>query len=171
MCISGSPAIVEAARLAGVHEMILRMPGGYETEIGLGGAALSGGERQRIALARAVYGTPRFVVLDEPNASLDAEGERALLVAMDALKKAGVTMVVIAHRPSILRHVDKILVLRNGGVSLFGPRDEVIPKVSGPEPTERMTGTGQPGRVRGRRRHAGRPSSRSHRTGARARTG
>ena len=128
--------VIEAAQLAGVHEMVLRFPAGYETPIGPGGAALSGGERQRVGLARAVYGIPRFVVLDEPNASLDAEGEKVLLSSMETLRQLNVTLVVIAHRPSILRHVDKILVLREGTVSLFGPRDEIIPKVSGPEPTK-----------------------------------
>lgn len=134
-------SVIEAARLAGVHEMVLRLPKGYETEIGEGGTALSGGERQRIALARAVYGTPRFVVLDEPNASLDQTGEESLLKAIDTLKKRGVTVVVIANRPSILRHVGKILILRNGTVQTFGARDEVIAQLTGPAAGAKITGT------------------------------
>jgi PrtD family type I secretion system ABC transporter len=134
-------AVVGAARLAGVHDMILRMPKGYETEIGDGGAALSGGQRQRLALARAVYGRPRFVVLDEPNASLDTAGEQALVEALEALKRDGVTVVVISHRPSILRQVDMVLVLRSGAMESFGPRDEVMPLMT--RPARRLQASGQ----------------------------
>jgi PrtD family type I secretion system ABC transporter len=124
-------SVIAAAMLAGVHDMILRMPEGYETQIGEGGAALSGGQRQRIALARAVFGSPRFVVLDEPNASLDAAGEQALLDAIQTLKAREVTLVVIAHRPSVLHHVDKILILKGGRVANFGAAAEVMPQLTG----------------------------------------
>ncbi len=128
----GDPAdVIAAAKMAGIHEMVLRLEKGYETEIGEGGAALSGGQRQRIALARAVYGNPSFLVLDEPNANLDSVGESALMNAMENLRAQGMTIFVIAHRPNILQHVDKILVLKDGMVQEFGYRDDVMMKLQG----------------------------------------
>ena len=121
--------VIAAARLAGVHEMILQMPKGYETKIGDGGSILSGGQQQRIALARALFGKPRLLVLDEPNSNLDTEGEEALGRALVDLKAGGTTTLVIAHRPTILANVDKILVLKNGRVDLFGPSAEVMAKI------------------------------------------
>lgn len=122
-------AVVEAAKKAGVHEMILHLPDGYDTLIGAGGATLSGGQRQRIGLARAIYKKPVFVVLDEPNSNLDEVGEKALLEAVAALKKEGTTVMLITHRSSILAIADKIALLAAGELKLFGTRDEVLSKL------------------------------------------
>jgi PrtD family type I secretion system ABC transporter len=124
-----SGCVVEAAELAHAHEMILRLPDGYDTQIGEGGADLSGGQRQRIALARALYGNPRLVVLDEPNANLDAEGETALNAALQALKARGVTVVMVGHRASLVAQLDKLAVLREGRLDAFGPAAAVLPRL------------------------------------------
>jgi ATP-binding cassette subfamily C protein EexD len=129
--------VVQAAQLAGVHDMILRLPGGYNTLLGNGGVALSGGQRQRIGLARAMYGNPRFVVLDEPNSNLDDAGERALVQAVLNFKQMGTTVVLITHRPGILGVTDKILLLVEGQVKAFGPRDDVLRALQQPQqPTQ-----------------------------------
>ena len=130
MADADADKVIRATKLAGCHNMILSLPMGYETPIGPGGAMLSGGERQRIGLARALYGRPKLVVLDEPNSNLDNEGERALLVAIKALKKMKVTVVVVAHGPRLLRNADKVLMLRNGMVEAFGPKDKVLAEMN-----------------------------------------
>jgi PrtD family type I secretion system ABC transporter len=126
---SSEQAILAAAMRANVHELILRLPNGYETKVGEGGAILSGGQRQRIALARALYGDPRVIVLDEPNANLDHEGEQALSRAIMELRREKRTIVVMAHRASVIGAVDQLLVMRDGRQIGFGPRDEVLPKI------------------------------------------
>jgi ATP-binding cassette, subfamily C, bacterial PrsD len=124
--------LIAAATAAGVHEVILRLPQGYKTQVGEGGAMLSGGQRQRIALARALYGDPFLVVLDEPNSSLDALGEQALTSAIAAIRARGGIAVVIAHRPSAVSAVDHILVLNEGRLQAFGPRDRVLQQLGQP---------------------------------------
>jgi ABC-type protease/lipase transport system fused ATPase/permease subunit len=124
----GDPeAVVRAAKRAGAHEMILGLPKGYDTDIGQRGLRLSGGQAQRVGIARALYGEPRLVVLDEPNSNLDSIGEEALLTTLNVLKQDKVTVVIVAHRPSILSGVDKILALRgDGSPEAYGPRAEVM---------------------------------------------
>jgi ATP-binding cassette, subfamily C, bacterial len=126
--------IVAAAQMTGAHELILRFAKGYETEIGVGGANLSGGQRQRIGLARAFFGKPKFVVLDEPNANLDELGEQALIGAVNKARENKITTIIISHRPSILSVVDKILIIQDGAVAAYGTRDEILAKITRPAP-------------------------------------
>jgi ABC-type protease/lipase transport system fused ATPase/permease subunit len=130
-----SEAVIAAAQLAGIHEMILRLPNGYRTEVGPHGVRISRGQRQRIALARALFGDPPLVVLDEPNTGLDGEGEVALFNVLQQLKERGRTVVVVSHRTNLLRTADHIVFLREGSLLMFGARDEVLGALAGrPKP-------------------------------------
>ena len=124
--------VIAAAKLAGVHDMILRLSNGYETQVGEAGTVLSGGCRQRIGLARAVYGSPSLVVLDEPSSNLDPDGDKALTDCINFLKRKGTTVIMVSHRPSTLSVVDKILVLREGAVDMFAGRAEVMAQLTRP---------------------------------------
>ncbi|SDM57438.1 type I secretion system permease/ATPase [Ensifer sp. YR511] len=126
--------VLEAARLADVHDMIGRLPLGYDTPVGDGHLTLSGGQRQRIALARCLYDHPRLIVLDEPNANLDAIGERALIRAIERARNDGAIVIMIAHRPTIMQAADKLLVLENGRITQFGPRTDVVASMTPGEP-------------------------------------
>ena len=118
--------VVAAAKLSGVHEMVLKLPQGYDTVIGGAGGVLSGGQRQRIGLARAVYGSPKLMVLDEPNSNLDDQGEKELVEAINRIKQTGCTVIVITHRTMVLQCVDKVLVMKAGQAAAFGPRDKIL---------------------------------------------
>jgi ATP-binding cassette, subfamily C, bacterial PrsD len=124
-----SDAILKAARIAGVHDIILRLPEGYATRIGEGGMSLSAGQRQRIGLARAVFGDPFLLVLDEPNANLDADGENALTRAIKILRQSKCIVIVISHRPSALSALDMTMVLYEGKAIAFGSSQEVFARV------------------------------------------
>jgi PrtD family type I secretion system ABC transporter len=130
MTTDESRAVVDAAVTAHAHPLIQQLPQGYDTQIGDGAVRLSGGQRQRVGLARAVYGQPHLVVLDEPNANLDQAGESALAEAIAELKKRGCILIIVGHRPSTLAQADKILLIQNGTVTMFGPRDEVLEALS-----------------------------------------
>jgi PrtD family type I secretion system ABC transporter len=128
---AASDAILESARVAGAHEMIVRMPDGYATRIGEGGMSLSAGQRQRVGLARAVFGNPFLVVLDEPNANLDADGEIALTRAIEILRRQGCIVIVVSHRPSSLSALNMAMVMYEGRMIAFGPREDIFARVAG----------------------------------------
>ncbi|KRA55366.1 hypothetical protein ASD80_13230 [Devosia sp. Root635] len=128
-------AVVAAARAAGCHEMVLRLEQGYETELGNRGMFLSGGQRQRIGLARALYGSPSLLVLDEPNSNLDQDGERALIDAIQTAKRAGTAVIVVSHRSTLLQPIDKLGILRDGVLEKFGDRDDVLRAIGTQPPT------------------------------------
>jgi ATP-binding cassette subfamily C exporter for protease/lipase len=125
-----SDRVIAAAKAAGVHEMVLQMKDGYGTQVGANGAYLSGGQRQRVALARAMYGDPPLLVLDEPNANLDDAGELALDAALQQAKQRGQTVMIVSHRPIAIRNCDLLLVMQDGQVMLYGPREPVMAKLA-----------------------------------------
>ncbi|TKB55558.1 MAG: ATP-binding cassette domain-containing protein, partial [Mesorhizobium sp.] len=126
-----SAAVIAAAQAAGIHEMILRMPNGYQTEVGSHGARISRGQRQRIALARALFGNPSLVVLDEPNTGLDGDGEMALFNVLRHLKERGCTVVLVSHQTNLLRTADHVVLIHDGAVKMFGTRGEVLGALAG----------------------------------------
>ncbi|MEM7569167.1 MAG: ATP-binding cassette domain-containing protein, partial [Pseudomonadota bacterium] len=138
--------IISAAMAAGCHDLILGFDGGYETQLGAGGVYLSAGQRQRLGLARALYGAPNFVVLDEPNSNLDVDGDSALEAAIDGLRKRKAVTVIIAHRAGILQKCTKLLAIAKGKTAVFGPRDEVLSKLVPPSAPAKSAPK-QPGRV------------------------
>ncbi|AMJ62922.1 type I secretion system permease/ATPase [Bosea sp. PAMC 26642] len=142
-----SAKVARAAMLADVHDMILRLPEGYETQVGQFGDRLSGGQRQRIGLARALYGDPKLVVLDEPNSNLDGAGEQALANSLVELKRQGRTVVIVAHSPGVLRSADMLLVLREGVVGAFGPLDEVLKQLTVHQPRPAAPQSSYPGQA------------------------
>ncbi|VVN52851.1 Type I secretion system ATP-binding protein PrsD [Pseudomonas fluorescens] len=125
-----SEKVILAATTAGVHDMILLLPDGYDTVIGGDGVVLSGGQRQRIGLARALYGSPRLIILDEPNSNLDEVGDRALIAALHRIRLSGATLFMITHRTNIVSQLDRLMVMSNGGLSLFGPRELVLTELN-----------------------------------------
>src|SRR4051812_38736368 len=129
-------AVYEAAKLAGCHDMILRLSNGYDTQIGDGGQHLSGGQRQLVGLARAMFGRPKLIVLDEPNSNLDGDSEAALTTALERLKEQGTTVILVSHRPTLVQGVDKVLLLKDGALEMFGPRAEVLKRLMTGRPTE-----------------------------------
>ena len=131
-----SAAVIAAAQFAGIHDMILRMPNGYQTEVGPHGIRISRGQRQRIALARALFGNPALIVLDEPNTGLDSDGEMALFNVLHHLKERGCTVILVSHQTNLLRTADHIAFMHDGAVKMFGTRDEVLGTLGGqPKPT------------------------------------
>jgi ATP-binding cassette subfamily C protein len=135
---ASSEDVIDAAKTAGVHDMISRLVDGYDTLIGESGAGLSGGQSQRIALARALFRNPFLIVLDEPNSHLDGEGEAALAQAIRSVKQRGGIVVIVAHRPSVLSPVDYMLVLSEGRVRHFGKRDEVLQQLAPRPPSAQV---------------------------------
>ena len=136
--------VIAAAELADVHDMILRLPQGYETQIGEHGSVLSAGQRQRIGLARALYGAPALVVLDEPNSNLDHAGLNSLIHLFKVLKSRGTTVIVIAHQPQVIRHVDALVVINEGQLQMSGPTEQVLQRISGPVAAEENRQVSQP---------------------------
>jgi PrtD family type I secretion system ABC transporter len=129
--------IIRAAQAAGAHDLILRLPRGYDSDLGSGGSILSSGQRQRVGLARTLYGDPKLIVLDEPNANLDTEGEAALAEAIKGLRQRGATIVMVSHKPNVLAQADKLMVIRGGRIERFGPREEIMRQIApqSPAPT------------------------------------
>ena len=136
-------AVVEAARTAGAHDMILKLPGGYDYPLGLGGRGLSVGQSQRVSLARALFRDPQYLILDEPNSNLDAEGDQQLVHTLEELKNRGRTIMIVAHRLSVLPIVDSLMVIQDGRLAMYGARDEVLRKIAPPPPPARVVTGGK----------------------------